>query len=121
MWHAPLSFQRKRTWYVLFVIGIGLNVNMNISEIDEEIRQKASSLSMETKKVFERASLCGMLLLQPGKVLSPIPARRRRGDMQDLGGKSGNQREIHGNKPDGENHTKGFAKASTKMAVLFST
>ena len=44
------------------VIGIGLNVNMEIDEIDEEIRQKASSLSMETKKVYERASLCGKLL-----------------------------------------------------------
>ena len=44
------------------VIGIGLNVNMDADEIDEEIRQKASSLSMETRKVYERASLCGMLL-----------------------------------------------------------
>jgi len=44
------------------VIGIGLNVNMDVDEIDEEIRQKASSLSMETKKVYERAPLCGKLL-----------------------------------------------------------
>jgi biotin-[acetyl-CoA-carboxylase] ligase BirA-like protein len=44
------------------IIGIGLNVNMDTDEIDEEIRQKASSLSMETKKVYERAPLCGMLL-----------------------------------------------------------
>jgi BirA family transcriptional regulator, biotin operon repressor / biotin---[acetyl-CoA-carboxylase] ligase len=44
------------------IIGIGLNVNMDIEDIDEEIRQKASSLSMETKKVYERTPLCGMLL-----------------------------------------------------------
>jgi BirA family transcriptional regulator, biotin operon repressor / biotin---[acetyl-CoA-carboxylase] ligase len=44
------------------IIGIGLNVNMNVDETDEEIRQKASSLSMETKKVYERTSLCGKLL-----------------------------------------------------------
>ena len=44
------------------VIGIGLNVNMDEDEIDEEIKGKASSLSMETKKVYERAAVCGMLL-----------------------------------------------------------
>ena len=44
------------------VIGIGLNVNMQAEEIDEEIRWKASSLLMETKKVFERAAVCGKLL-----------------------------------------------------------
>jgi BirA family biotin operon repressor/biotin-[acetyl-CoA-carboxylase] ligase len=44
------------------IIGVGLNVNMDTDEIDEEIRHKASSLSMETKKVYERASLCGKLL-----------------------------------------------------------
>lgn len=44
------------------VIGVGLNVNMEPDEIDEEILNKASSLAMETKKVYERASLCGMLL-----------------------------------------------------------
>ncbi len=44
------------------IIGIGFNVNMNIDEMDEEIRQKASSLSIETKKIYARAPLCGMLL-----------------------------------------------------------
>ncbi|HVN96812.1 MAG TPA: biotin--[acetyl-CoA-carboxylase] ligase [Syntrophorhabdaceae bacterium] len=44
------------------VIGIGLNVNMREDELDAEIREKAGSLSMATKKVFERASVCGMLL-----------------------------------------------------------
>jgi BirA family biotin operon repressor/biotin-[acetyl-CoA-carboxylase] ligase len=44
------------------VIGVGLNINMEPDEIDEEILNKASSLAMETKKVYERASLCGMLL-----------------------------------------------------------
>ncbi len=44
------------------IIGIGFNVNMDIDDMDEEIRQKASSLSMETKKIYARVPLCGMLL-----------------------------------------------------------
>jgi len=44
------------------IIGIGLNINMEPGEIEEEIRNKASSLAMETKKIYERAFLCGMLL-----------------------------------------------------------
>ena len=44
------------------IIGIGLNVNMDEDEIDEEIKGKASSLSMETKKIYERAAVCGTLL-----------------------------------------------------------
>ncbi len=44
------------------VIGIGLNVNMTEEEMESEIREKASSLSMEAKKTFDRALVCGMLL-----------------------------------------------------------
>jgi BirA family transcriptional regulator, biotin operon repressor / biotin---[acetyl-CoA-carboxylase] ligase len=44
------------------VVGIGLNINVKQGELSEEIRGKATSLSMETKKVFERPAVCGMLL-----------------------------------------------------------
>lgn len=44
------------------VIGIGLNINMEESDLDEETAKIATSLSMETKNRFERASICGMLL-----------------------------------------------------------
>ncbi|HEX2965676.1 MAG TPA: biotin--[acetyl-CoA-carboxylase] ligase [Syntrophorhabdaceae bacterium] len=44
------------------VIGIGLNVNMEANDVDEDIQKKVGSLLTETKKVFERAMLCGMLL-----------------------------------------------------------
>lgn len=44
------------------VIGIGFNVNMKRIELVEEIRSTATSLLMETKKTFERARVCGMLL-----------------------------------------------------------
>lgn len=44
------------------IIGIGLNVNMDRAGLDPEIADKATSLLMETKKRFERASVCGMLL-----------------------------------------------------------
>jgi BirA family biotin operon repressor/biotin-[acetyl-CoA-carboxylase] ligase len=44
------------------VIGIGLNINMDRTDMDPEIVDIATSLLMETKKRFERASVCGMLL-----------------------------------------------------------
>ncbi|HEY3276559.1 MAG TPA: biotin--[acetyl-CoA-carboxylase] ligase [Syntrophorhabdaceae bacterium] len=44
------------------IVGIGLNINMEVGGMSEEIRQKATSLSMETRKVFERAEVCGKLL-----------------------------------------------------------
>ena len=44
------------------IVGIGLNINMIESEMNEEIKAKATSLLMETKKPFERALVCGMLL-----------------------------------------------------------
>jgi BirA family biotin operon repressor/biotin-[acetyl-CoA-carboxylase] ligase len=44
------------------VIGIGLNINMDRTDMDPEIAGIATSLFMETKKHFERASVCGMLL-----------------------------------------------------------
>jgi len=44
------------------VVGIGFNINMQYGEIDEDIQKKATSLSIETKKVYERALVCGILL-----------------------------------------------------------
>jgi len=44
------------------IVGIGFNINMKEDEVDEAIRQKATSLFMETKKEYERAAVCGMLL-----------------------------------------------------------
>jgi BirA family biotin operon repressor/biotin-[acetyl-CoA-carboxylase] ligase len=44
------------------IVGIGLNVNMRRGEMADEIRSKATSLHIETKIVFERARVCGMLL-----------------------------------------------------------
>lgn len=44
------------------VVGIGFNVNVKETELDNEIRDKATSLFMETKKHFERAYVCGILL-----------------------------------------------------------
>jgi BirA family transcriptional regulator, biotin operon repressor / biotin---[acetyl-CoA-carboxylase] ligase len=44
------------------VVGIGLDINMKEKEIIEEIEQKATSLFIETKNLFERARVCGILL-----------------------------------------------------------
>ncbi|MDR2017336.1 MAG: biotin--[acetyl-CoA-carboxylase] ligase [Syntrophobacterales bacterium] len=44
------------------VVGIGLNINMKKQEMSEEIREKATSLSIEKKKIYERPAVCGMLL-----------------------------------------------------------
>ncbi|MCX8111248.1 MAG: biotin--[acetyl-CoA-carboxylase] ligase, partial [Syntrophorhabdaceae bacterium] len=44
------------------VVGIGFNVNMGIFDLDEYLKEKATSLYMETKKIYERAYICGILL-----------------------------------------------------------
>jgi len=44
------------------VIGIGFNINMDISDLDEYLRDKATSLYIETKKIYERPYICGILL-----------------------------------------------------------
>lgn len=44
------------------VVGIGLNINMKAAEVDEALKQRATSLFMETKKSYERAYVCGILL-----------------------------------------------------------
>jgi BirA family biotin operon repressor/biotin-[acetyl-CoA-carboxylase] ligase len=44
------------------IVGIGFNINMEEHEIDEEIKSKATSLLVQTKKSFERAMVCGILL-----------------------------------------------------------
>ena len=44
------------------IVGIGLNINMRKAEMVDEIRSKGTSLLIETKIVYERARVCGMLL-----------------------------------------------------------
>ena len=44
------------------IVGIGFNINMGEHEVDEEIKDKATSLLMQTKKPFERSMVCGILL-----------------------------------------------------------
>jgi len=44
------------------IVGIGLNINMGEHEVDDEIKDKATSLLVQTKKAFERAQVCGILL-----------------------------------------------------------
>ena len=44
------------------IVGIGLNVNMRKGEMPDDIRSKATSMLIETKIVYERARVCGMLL-----------------------------------------------------------
>jgi BirA family transcriptional regulator, biotin operon repressor / biotin---[acetyl-CoA-carboxylase] ligase len=44
------------------VVGIGLNVNVESKDLSDEIIDVATSLLMEAKKPFERASVCGILL-----------------------------------------------------------
>ena len=52
------------------VVGIGLNINMNTQEIDESIKNKATSMYIETNKTYERAYVCGVLLSNLGKYYS---------------------------------------------------
>ena len=44
------------------VVGIGLNINMEDKDIDEEIQSKATSLLLQVKKPFARPMVCGILL-----------------------------------------------------------
>ncbi len=44
------------------VVGIGLNINMDRVDMDPAIADKATSLLMETKNLFERTAICGILL-----------------------------------------------------------
>lgn len=44
------------------VVGIGFNINMDTNDIDEYLKDKATSLYIETKKIYERAYICGILL-----------------------------------------------------------
>lgn len=57
---TELSVEADAVQFV--VIGIGFNVNMKRTELADEISTTATSLLMETKKVFERARVCGILL-----------------------------------------------------------
>lgn len=44
------------------IIGIGFNVNMEPEDMDQEIKARATSLSMVTKKTYERPRVCGILM-----------------------------------------------------------
>lgn len=44
------------------IIGIGLNVNLEPKDMDQEIKARATSLSMAAKKTFERPRVCGILM-----------------------------------------------------------
>ncbi len=44
------------------IIGIGFNVNLEPGDMDQEIRAKATSLFMESKKIYERSRVCGILI-----------------------------------------------------------
>ena len=44
------------------IVGIGFNVNMRREEMPEDIQSKATSLFLETRIIYERARICGMLL-----------------------------------------------------------
>jgi BirA family transcriptional regulator, biotin operon repressor / biotin---[acetyl-CoA-carboxylase] ligase len=55
-----LSTEADRTNFV--VVGIGLNVNMRRTDLRDDIREKATSLLMESRKSFERARVCAILL-----------------------------------------------------------
>jgi BirA family biotin operon repressor/biotin-[acetyl-CoA-carboxylase] ligase len=57
------------------IVGIGFNINMKEEEIDKDIQQKATSLFMETKKIYERASVCGILLTNLEKYYSVFEKR----------------------------------------------
>lgn len=52
------------------IVGIGFNINMKEKEIDESIKNKATSLYIETGNTFERALVCGVLLSNLGKYYS---------------------------------------------------
>ncbi|HNZ59563.1 MAG TPA: biotin--[acetyl-CoA-carboxylase] ligase [Syntrophorhabdaceae bacterium] len=44
------------------IIGIGFNINMDAQHTDESIKDKATSLYMETGKTYNRAYVCAVLL-----------------------------------------------------------
>lgn len=46
------------------IIGIGINVNLDISDFNEELIDKASSLKIESKKTFDRAKLIAEVMKQ---------------------------------------------------------
>lgn len=55
------------------VIGIGINVNQKGEDFPEEIRKIATSLSLETGKVQNRAKLCALLTEKLDKLVKDFP------------------------------------------------
>jgi BirA family biotin operon repressor/biotin-[acetyl-CoA-carboxylase] ligase len=54
------SLQDK--WIDFLVVGIGINVNQNINELDANIRDAATSLQAETDQTFDREQLIATLI-----------------------------------------------------------
>ena len=44
------------------IIGIGINVNLELNDFNDEIKNKATSLLIETKKTFERKAILNKFL-----------------------------------------------------------
>ena len=56
------SVREKAVEYV--VVGLGINVNQDISQLSEDIRSKTTSISAETARHFQRETLIAQLLLK---------------------------------------------------------
>ena len=63
------------------IVGIGLNINMGEHEIDDEIKDKATSLLVQTKKPFERAHGVWYSTDEPRAVLQHIQGKGLRGNL----------------------------------------
>jgi BirA family biotin operon repressor/biotin-[acetyl-CoA-carboxylase] ligase len=53
----------KNKWFDYLIVGIGLNVNQEINELDENIREETTSLFAETQQKFEREKLTALILM----------------------------------------------------------
>ena len=69
---------RDRVNYV--VMGIGINVNLEAEDFDDEIREKATSLKIVTGKEIERNRLLASILNQVEKLYTPF---KERGDLKE--------------------------------------
>ena len=59
------------------VIGIGLNVNEDISDFPEELRERVTSLKMETGQTFRRAQLAAEIIRQLDIMCSVWPSGKQ--------------------------------------------
>ncbi|NLY76919.1 MAG: biotin--[acetyl-CoA-carboxylase] ligase [Tissierellia bacterium] len=75
---TEMSWGRDRVNYV--VMGIGINVNLEAEDFDDEIREKATSLKIVTGKEIERNRLLASILNQVEKLYTPF---KERGDLKE--------------------------------------